>query len=463
MSKKVKVGIFLVGGIALFCVGLFLVGSEEQLFGSHFTVYTDFKDIDTLQTGAKVRVSGMDAGEITGIEVPQNPSSRFRLKLKVDEKFHPIVREDSLASIETEGMVGNKFINIKEGSANSPECPAGCTLPSQESVSMGQMMREANDIARTVQSTITDLHGRADTAMQNIDSLAANANQTMAAVRPNIVGITRNADAVLGNVRSGQGAAGKLLMDKNVASDVQSAISSARQTTANLDQASGKVNAMVSNVQRRDMPELHKTIDNTQDMTQKMDRAVGTFLSRGNSNETTAEALRDTAHAAQQTTTNLADDTEAIKTNFFFRGFFNRRGYYNLSTITPSKYDDTEFVKKPRARVWVPAAGLFKVGPDGSQELTDVGKSILDQSMSDLVPYLPNNPVVVEGYSSTGAPDQQYVASRQRALLVRDFLESRFHLKPDRTGMMPLGDHPPRKTGKQSWDGVCLVLVVSKK
>src|SRR5579884_3688743 len=227
MSKKVKVGIFLVGGIALFCVGLFLVGSEEQLFGSHFTFYTDFKDIDTLQTGAKVRVSGMDAGEITGIEVPQNPSSRFRLKLKVDEKFHPIVREDSLASIETEGMVGNKFINIKEGSANSPECPAGCTLPSQESVSMGQMMREANDIARTVQSTITDLHGRADTAMQNIDSLAANANQTMAAVRPNIVGITLNADAVLGNVRSGQGAAGKLLMDKNVASDVQSAISSA--------------------------------------------------------------------------------------------------------------------------------------------------------------------------------------------------------------------------------------------
>lgn len=463
MSRKVKVGIFLVGGIVLFCVGLFLVGSEEQLFGSHFDVYTDFNDIDTLQTGAKVRVSGMDAGEIVGIEVPKGPSARFRLKLKVDEKFRPIVREDSVASIETEGMVGNKFVNIKEGTANSPECRPGCTLKSQEAVSMGQMMREANDIAKTVQSTIADLHGRADAAMQNIDSLAANANQTMAAVRPNVVGITRNANAVLSGVRSGQGAAGKLLMDKSVGSDVQSTISSARQTTANLDQASGKVNAMVSNVQRRDMPELHKTIDNTQDMTQKMDRAVGTFLSRGNSNETTAEALRDTAHSARQTTANLADDTEAIKTNFFFRGFFNRRGYYNLSTITPSKYADTEFVKKPRVRVWVPAAGLFKVGPDGSQELTDVGKSILDQSMSDLVAYLPNNPVVVEGYSSTGAPDQQYIASRQRALLVRDFLESRFHLKPDRTGIMPLGDHPPKKTGKQSWDGVCLVLVVSKK
>jgi ABC-type transporter Mla subunit MlaD len=50
-------------------------------------------------------------------------------------KFRSVVREDSKASIETEGMVGNKFVNIAIGSAGSPECPAGCTLPSQESVS----------------------------------------------------------------------------------------------------------------------------------------------------------------------------------------------------------------------------------------------------------------------------------------------------------------------------------------
>jgi phospholipid/cholesterol/gamma-HCH transport system substrate-binding protein len=56
MSKKVKVGIFLVGGIVLFCVGLFLIGSRQQLFTHHFVVYTEFNNIDTLQTGHGTRV-----------------------------------------------------------------------------------------------------------------------------------------------------------------------------------------------------------------------------------------------------------------------------------------------------------------------------------------------------------------------------------------------------------------------
>ena len=98
---------------------------------------------------------------------------------------------------------------------------------------------------------------------------------------------------------------------------------------------------------------------------------------------------------------------------------------------------------------------------DGSQQLSKIGQSIVDQYMSELVPYLPNNPMVVEGYSTTGMPDQRYLASRQRAMEVRQYLESRFHLDPKRVGIMPFGDHPP--VDRQVWDGVCLVLVVSKQ
>lgn len=83
--------------------------------------------------------------------------------------------------------------------------------------------------------------------------------------------------------------------------------------------------------------------------------------------------------------------------------------------------------------------------------------------MSGLVPYLPNNPIVVEGYSANGMPDQRYVASRQRATEVRQYLKSRFHLNSKRVGVMPLGSEPPSGTGKEMWDGVCLVLLVSKK
>jgi phospholipid/cholesterol/gamma-HCH transport system substrate-binding protein len=113
--------------------------------------------------------------------------------------------------------------------------------------------------------------------------------------------------------------------------------------------------------------------------------------------------------------------------------------------------------------VWIAGEELFTVAPDGSQELTAQGRKVLDQSMSKLTPYLPNNPIMVEGYSTSGLPDQQYLASRQRAVAVRQYLVSRFHLNPKWIGVMPLGHHPPAKTDKKTWDGVCLVLVVSEK
>src|SRR5690242_14313446 len=164
-SKKTLVGVFLVGGALLFAVALFLIGSRKQMFAHHFEIYTTFNKVDTLQAGAKVRVSGMDAGQITDIQVPKTPGAQFRLKLEVDEKFHPIIREDSVATIETEGMVGNKFLDIKKGSDHSPECREGGSLRSEEPFEMGDLMRQGGGLVKTAQATIDDIRKRAVRAM----------------------------------------------------------------------------------------------------------------------------------------------------------------------------------------------------------------------------------------------------------------------------------------------------------
>lgn len=456
MSTAIKVGIFVVGGIVLFCVGLFLIGSKAQLFGHHFTVYAEFADISTIQGGAKVRVRGMDAGQIKAIRVPRNPSDKFRLRLEVDQKFRPIVRQDSVATIQTEGMVGNQFVNIADGTNHSPECSGNCTLHSKEPVSTDALMRKASDIANTMQSTMQDLQHRADTAMQNITDATGHADQLIKGVQPNVLQMTGNANALIAGIRQGHGAAGKLLTDPTVAQNVDNTVANAREASEN-------ANGMIADVRKSDLPAVNQAVTNAEQTTQKINQAVGTILAPGNHGESTAVAIRETAHSAQQASTNMADDTEALKHNFLFRGFFTRRGFYNLDVLTPSKYAATRFVTHPRARVWIPAAGLFQTAPDGSQQLTDSGHSILDQDMSEIVPFLPNNPMVVEGYSDSGAPDQEYLASRQRAEVVEQYLESRFHLNAKHVGIMPLADRPPAHTGKRSWDGVCLVLVVSKK
>lgn len=462
MSRTVKVGAFIVGGIVLFCVGVFLIGTRTQLFGDHFTAYVEFNNVDTLTQGASVRVGGMDAGQIAEIKIPKAPNGKFRITLHVDKKFRPIVRRDSLATIETEGMVGNIYINIAKGSVRSPECH-GCTLPSQEPVSMSALFQKGNQLADSLQSTVTDLHHRTDTLMQTANSTIGNANSMMAGMKPNIIGLTQNANAIVAGIRQGKGAAGKLLTDPTVAANVTGTISNANQATANLKQTSQKVNTMVSTVQKSDLPKVNQTLANTQAATQKANQALGTMLAKGKSGQSTSEAIHNTIQQAQQTTANLADDTAAIKHNFFFRGFFNRRGFYDLQTLSPSRYDQTRFVRKPTVRVWIPDTGLFTIGSDGMQQLTDAGRAALERAMSKLVPYLPNNPVVIEGYSDAGSPAEQYVAARQRAIAARQYLESHFQLKPERTGIMPLGDHPPPHTGRDQWHGLCLVLVAWKK
>lgn len=134
---------------------------------------------------------------------------------------------------------------------------------------------------------------------------------------------------------------------------------------------------------------------------------MGSFLGSKGQTENTGAAVRQTIDQAQNAMSNLASDTEALKTNFFLRGFFNRRGFYNLTTITPSKYAHSRFVKEPNERVWIPAAELFKDDPKDAPELSKASQTALDKSMSKLVPYLPNNPIVIEGYSTDGSPDQQ--------------------------------------------------------
>src|SRR5207342_528334 len=113
--RLAAVGAFVVGGVLLFSVGLFLIGSRRMLFSDTFQVYAEFAQIAALDKGAKVRVSGMDAGEVQAIIVPASPAGRFRVQMRVRSDLHQLIRLDSVASIQNDGLVGNKFVQIDSG------------------------------------------------------------------------------------------------------------------------------------------------------------------------------------------------------------------------------------------------------------------------------------------------------------------------------------------------------------
>ncbi len=86
--RYLAVGIFIIAGITLFALGIFLVGSRHEAFSRHVLLYTEFADLDGVTKGSKVQVAGMDAGQVTRVEVPGSPSGHFRVQMKVDESLH---------------------------------------------------------------------------------------------------------------------------------------------------------------------------------------------------------------------------------------------------------------------------------------------------------------------------------------------------------------------------------------
>ena len=122
-ARLAGVGVFVLGTLALFGTALFLIADRQMAFADRVVIYTEFGKITGLQTGAIVRVSGARAGSVRSIEVPPTPASKFRVQVEIVEDLHRLVRTDSVASIETEGLVGGSYLAITAGSPEAPQAP----------------------------------------------------------------------------------------------------------------------------------------------------------------------------------------------------------------------------------------------------------------------------------------------------------------------------------------------------
>src|SRR5262245_52238368 len=102
-NRAIGVGVFVVAAIALFGLALFMIGDRRMAFTRKYEIDTEFTKLGGLEGGAPVLVSGMKAGEVARIEIPSTPG-KFRVVMKIRRDVKPIVRTDSVASIQTEGL-----------------------------------------------------------------------------------------------------------------------------------------------------------------------------------------------------------------------------------------------------------------------------------------------------------------------------------------------------------------------
>jgi phospholipid/cholesterol/gamma-HCH transport system substrate-binding protein len=379
-----------------------------------------------------------------------------------------------LVSIRTEGIVGDKFIFIRQGSSTAAEAPDGATLPSKEPFDIGMALEKgsalidkSSALLDNIQGSVTDLHGRLDVALDSVTKTVNNVDGLVTVVQPDIRKMAGNAsqitdtiNTIVSDLNAGKGPAGLLLKDEATRKQLQATLSNAQQATSNLNDATARADRILADVQSRDLASKAQAIlENVQAMSEQLNQTIKGALGPDNMGEDGAANIRETLSNLNRGTANLAEDTEALKHEFFFRGFFKKRGFYNLEQLSPAEYVKAcEHQNACGSRTWLNAVNLFAGGENGTLQLDETGRHAIDSAVAPVVDSLPDHLVIVEGYCGTGTPDQQFVMSRRRADLVREYLEAHFHLRHSDVGIVPLRDKPPQGAGRDTWNGVALVL-----
>lgn len=452
-TKKLIVGMFVGGCLLLFGLGLFLIGNSNQLFTKSFNVYAEFFKITGIQNGGKVRVAGMDAGTVTRIEVPTGPEGKFRIHFRIVEKLHPIVRQDSVATIQTDGLLGNKYLQIDAGSSNVELAMKDSQIQSKEPFDWGDLMDEMNGVVKQVNGIMAGVKDQLVSTLTEIQATAKSANHLIKDATPNVKSILASADKISGNlqeiidgVQQGQGTVGALFKDKELYASIKRSADKTERVVDNIRDTSASAMKIVNKVEESDIvPEVQRSIKNLQQITLQVKDAVDKFQSASGEGGV-GENLQRTLADAHEAMSDLSDNTEALKHNFLFRGFFKKRGFYDLGALTTPEYKSPTFAKGfKKHRVWLASVDLFIKDAKGLELLSVEGKVKLDEAMVDILKLPRNGPLMLEGFAAEGTPAQQHLVARRRAVRVQAYIVDRFHLRPSYVGVVSMGAEPADK------------------
>ncbi len=310
-NYKVKLGVFVVVGLALFTVGVYMVGKEQNLFSRNIALYAKFKQVNGLQSGSNVRFSGINVGAVSNIEIIDD--STILVSMVIKESVQQFIKLDAVASIGTDGLMGNMLVNISPGGNQTQSIEDGGYLRTYEKVL-------TEDIINTLNSS----------------------NENLAVLIEELLEIAQG-------VNKGKGTVGVLMKDSLVANDLRHAVKNLNYTTIKAVTIIEKMNTMMDDWQKGDglvnalmtdtayvtkIQQTFESLEKASSEIQQTSTQLNTMLEQKHSDNALNTVLRDSIFNAnlQKTMVEIKDgatkfneNMEALRTNWFFKKFFKKK------------------------------------------------------------------------------------------------------------------------------------------
>jgi phospholipid/cholesterol/gamma-HCH transport system substrate-binding protein len=310
-SKNIRVGAFVLVGTVLLIFSLYLIGSKQNLFGSTFELKSQFNNVNGLMPGNNVRFTGIDVGTVKSVEIIND--STVDVTMVIENKVQAFIKKNATAMVGTDGLMGNKLINISSSTENAPSVEDGDVLVSKSPLGTDDMMRTLNITNENVKDITVDLKNivsrlNSPNTLWSIlmDTIVAD-NVKQAIVNIKVTGertaiITGDLSRIVKHVKEGKGTIGALIADTTFAVKLNQSIINIKLITDSLALVTGDMHYITSKVK-------------------KGEGGIGTVLM----DTTFVNNLNETMKNVRSGTKSFDEDMEALKHNILLRNYFKKK------------------------------------------------------------------------------------------------------------------------------------------
>jgi phospholipid/cholesterol/gamma-HCH transport system substrate-binding protein len=210
MKKMALLGLFIFSALLILFAGVFVIGNQQRLFTRSFYLRAEFATVSGLLRGAEVRIGGVRKGTVDEIRLPSRPGGKVLVVMSLDNSTRNLVKQDSVAAIETEGLLGNKFMALSFGSPEATGVKDWDTVASAAPLDVADLFKKTSDIMDTTHSTMKHLETTSEhiatitarvlsAATTDIAATSVETRKTVAQARVGVTAFTENMQALKQN------------------------------------------------------------------------------------------------------------------------------------------------------------------------------------------------------------------------------------------------------------------------
>jgi phospholipid/cholesterol/gamma-HCH transport system substrate-binding protein len=266
-----KLGMFVIIGLVLFVGTIYFVGKQKNLFGSTFELYSNFKSVNGLEVGNNVRLSGINIGTVDGIEFLNDSS--VVIKLVIKDEVRKYIKKDAIASINSDGLMGDKVLTISAGKISNTIVVDSDNIRSKESVEMDDLMlsvKKSVDNAAIISTELATFSSNMNNGNGALSKLVSDEQfgNSIKSTALNLESSTNEFKKFTTNMNNGKSALSKLVSDERMGKVIDSSLTNVKTATKGMNEVieAAKSNFLLRGYFKKKKKEEEKKQDEQADL-----------------------------------------------------------------------------------------------------------------------------------------------------------------------------------------------------